>query len=421
MSHIEKRRNLWYATLKVPPKLQPVVGKAKFLQSLGTPDRRRAETLAMPVVALWKAQLRKAGGETDAVLVEAMRWREAIKQVQEVGDEDSEQELRGQVVEAAYALEDLRGETVARRWASVAQGEKTPSSLHLEEWKASIAGLKQKTQDQMVKDVQRLVDNFPMLEDITPRAASRWVAQLQKEGASVSSLERMMSAWRSYWKFLMRPAIGAAPPKSDPFDKDYVLRTRADKKEPWLPFPAEDVPKLWAAAEAKKDQQLADLIRLGAYTGARIDELCKLKLSQVKEDRFCIGEAKTAAGVREFPIHTAIRPLIQRLRAESEKAGDEYLLAGLQVNKYGIRADAIGKRFGRLKTKLGYGKLHVFHSLRKTLVTLLENAGVPEGLAADIVGHEKQTMTYGLYSGGSYLETMAPALELVRYPQVAHE
>ena len=30
----------------------------------------------------------------------------------------------------------------------------------------------------------------------------------------------------------------------------------------------------------------------------------------------------------------------------------------------------------------------------------------PENIAADIVGHKKQTMTYGLYSGGSGLKIM---------------
>ena len=36
-------------------------------------------------------------------------------------------------------------------------------------------------------------------------------------------------------------------------------------------------------------------------------------------------------------------------------------------------------------------------SLRKTVVTILENAGVPENVVADIVGHEKTTRIYGLY------------------------
>ena len=48
---------------------------------------------------------------------------------------------------------------------------------------------------------------------------------------------------------------------------------------------------------------------------------------------------------------------------------------------------AVGKRFGRLKTSLGHAKLKVFHSIRKTATTIFERAGVPEGFTADIVGH----------------------------------
>ena len=70
----------------------------------------------------------------------------------------------------------------------------------------------------------------------------------------------------------------------------------------------------------------------------------------------------------------------------------------------------IGKRFGRLKTKLGFGKQHVFHSIRKTAATVFEQAGVPEGVTADIIGHEKQTMTYGLYPGGTSVKQRHEAI-----------
>jgi integrase len=66
---------------------------------------------------------------------------------------------------------------------------------------------------------------------------------------------------------------------------------------------------------------------------------------------------------------------------------------------------------------MGYGERHVFHSLRKTVVTLMEDAGVSENLAADIVGHEKPRITYGLYSGGASLATKAQALAKVKYPK----
>jgi hypothetical protein len=46
---------------------------------------------------------------------------------------------------------------------------------------------------------------------------------------------------------------------------------------------------------------------------------------------------------------------------------------------------------------------------------MLENAGVGENLAADIVGHEKPRITYGLYSGGASLEVMREAINKVSY------
>ena len=59
---------------------------------------------------------------------------------------------------------------------------------------------------------------------------------------------------------------------------------------------------------------------------------------------------------------------------------------------------------------MGYGKQHVFHSIRKTAATVFEQAGVPEGVTADIIGHEKQTMTYGLYSGGTSVKQRQEAI-----------
>ena len=61
----------------------------------------------------------------------------------------------------------------------------------------------------------------------------------------------------------------------------------------------------------------------------------------------------------------------------------------------------VGKRVSRVKSKLGFYDRHDFYSIRKTVSTQLERLNVSEGISADILGHEKKTMTYGLYSGGS--------------------
>ena len=170
--------------------------------------------------------------------------------------------------------------------------------------------------------------------------------------------------------------------------------------------------RLLEAAIEKGDDQLADLTRLGMYTGCRIEELCALKTKHVADDHFKIVDAKTEAGVRDVPTHRELAQTMARLVDQSREG---YVLSRLTTNKYGDRSNAIGKKFGKLKTAQGFGPQYVFHSIRKTVVTMLENAGVPENVVADIVGHEKPTMTYGLYSGGVSLERKAEALAKLRY------
>jgi hypothetical protein len=87
---------------------------------------------------------------------------------------------------------------------------------------------------------------------------------------------------------------------------------------------------------------------------------------------------------------------------------DGYLIP---VSTQNQRSAPIGKRFGRMKAEMGFGPEHVFHSIRKTVATLLEDAECPEGIAADIIGRDKPTMTYGLYSGGSTMVTRREWIE----------
>ena len=45
----------------------------------------------------------------------------------------------------------------------------------------------------------------------------------------------------------------------------------------------------------------------------------------------------------------------------------------------------------------------------------LGNPGVAENVVVDIVGHEKTTITYGLYSGGLSLAAKRDALDKLAY------
>jgi integrase len=72
-----------------------------------------------------------------------------------------------------------------------------------------------------------------------------------------------------------------------------------------------------------------------------------------------------------------------------------------------------------LKCGLGFGEQFVFYSIRKTVATIFKDAGVPEATAADILGHEIATMSYGVYAGDVSLVTKADAIAKLRCPATA--
>jgi integrase len=161
-------------------------------------------------------------------------------------------------------------------------------------------------------------------------------------------------------------------------------------------------------------QELKDFVLLAMYTGCRIEEIAKLAPQDVtliaKRYVISIKQAKTAAGVREIPIAPPIHDIIaQRL------SNTDYLFPSGSENTSGNRSDKYSKQFGRVKSKLGFGEEKVFHSIRKSFITKLEQAGIPESVAADLAGHDKQTLTYGLYSTGSSFESKLDAIDRINY------
>lgn len=362
--NIEERNGLWFAVVMVPKDVRAKLG-FKFIQSLQTHDKLDAQARARPVVAQWKQAIKKARGQA--------------------------------------AIND----TPVRQW--------TPLAPLVVEWEA-YANLGKKTLDQTRRDLEKLEGHFKILEAITPKAVKMWVDELAASGSTHSSLYRILKSCKSLWNYL-RKSSTIELERADPFAgilslvASKVTRNRQGRVA-WDPV---DIARIYQAALDKQDQPLADIIALGAYTGARIDELGSLKVSDVTtRGSLMITDSKTKAGIREIPLHPELLALVARLKSD---ATTEYLIPAKADNQYDHRGDVLGKRFGRLKKSMGFMEgSQVFHSIRKTLITLMENAGVSEGVAADIVGHEKQTMTYGLYSMGFGLEVKRAALSSIQYP-----
>ena len=263
-------------------------------------------------------------------------------------------------------------------------------------------------------DISRFANQFTYAHETTKRDVIDWVENtlIAKEGLSAPTCSRIMSSVRGYWVFLERhKGLNTAAPLQGVVPTRRVAQRNSRVKQiSRTHFTPNDFNKL--LKQCRKDEQLSTLIWLGVYTGCRIEELCSLKLEHTLTDRFLIHDAKTEAGNRIVPIHDDIKGLVKSLKGHSN---DGYLLTGLTFNKYGDRSNAIGKRFGRLKLRCGFGRDLVFHSFRKGVATQLETAGVPENVTARLLGHEFNTMSYGVYSGGVSFEVLLCAIEKLNW------
>jgi integrase len=424
--YIEVRRRRYYALHAIPRPAQKALGKVRFVQSLETEDRATAERRAALLKVRWLADIRQAiTGNSDHIERDALFWHKVLQETPEperpvvldaIADEaqamvDNAGARAGIIDDRDPRYSELREHADAERFLAIATGKQVRMDAHLDEYAATLKN-EAKTVDMKKSTITKFAGEFTYTGDVTRKAVQKWINKQIEDGKKASTVQRTMSELRGYWGYL--GSIEAVPEDALPFDKIAIPKppknARGDDR---APFEADDMVKLWKAAKANKDQALADLIELAMWSGARIEELCALKTDKVARDHFDIQDAKTAAGWRKVPIHSKLKATVKRLSGAS-KGG--YLLSGLTENKYGDRSNAIGKRFGHLKTDLGFTQAHVFHSIRKTVSTLLENAGVGENVAADILGHEKPRITYGLYSGGASMDTKRKAIEKLKYP-----
>ena len=407
---IIKKRQTYYARLQIPKHLHAKLGRREFVQSLQTRDIKEANTKKLSVLAQWRNILEVADGRPSSELEKALA---------DVRNDNNDRDIQEDIATSI-------GNPILFEAIKIAHGDDTLLAEHVVAHLKSLS-VAPKTLDERRKALGMLVKEFSKSSEVNRQSVKLWVNKLLKQ-SSRATVSKLISACRVFWQYIEQVnGIDLGDPFRDVIPKS-GRRTKAAVSAERKAFTSSDILKLISECPFV---DLKHLTTLAAYTGCRLEELCSLKLTHVKDDRFVIENAKSAAGNREVPIHKDIAQLVARLidrrstpdglidTSVAQRSGatidDEYLLSGLTFNMYGNRSNAIGKRFGRLKKALGYDERYVFHSIRKTFTSRLEAAGVPELLAARLLGHEVKTISYGLYSSGSTFPQLRDAINQVSY------
>ena len=162
----------------------------------------------------------------------------------------------------------------------------------------------------------------------------------------------------------------------------------------------------------KDENDLFTITIFGMYTGMRIEEICRLRRSDLEADCFLVREGKTQSAPRKIPVHSIILPMVESL---TDTTRDEYLVTGLKTYR-DKRSHSISKRFGTRRNQLGFDKRkYTFHSLRSNFVTELDNLGIDLSIIQSLIGHRQQSLVRSVYSGGPKIEKLREVINKIDY------
>lgn len=354
--------------------------------------------------------------------------------------------LRGERLEppAAFNPEalDVRGQPIGRAAPlpeNVTKFSKAAEAYLEETQRDPRAAIKKQTEGQY-QAVYRLFDQWaggPTLDEITRAKASDFldtIASLDpmwgrspntkkrtfKEiaaqfgshptGLGNRTINRYSTALSLVWKWAKKTGRYDG---ENPWE-DQQRKEPEKRKSEKLPFAVDELSKLLQATPTVRPNRhdtasaLPWLCLIAAYSGMRLNEICSLRTTAIQKSEgvwfFDVTEAKTEAGDRRVPIHSAI---LKAGLLEFVKHGDEWLFPGLKAGgPDDKRSWYVSKRFTELRRGLGVVRLDPvsgkdkvdFHSFRRSAIQALERARVPQSEAAQIVGHERAGITFGTYN-----------------------
>ena len=420
---------------RIPEDVRPFFGgKHEILQTLSTNDLRIANIRKMPLVDLAKSKIRAVrNNDPTAFKKTALYWHQQLTQAG--NDEAMVETLTEQMLddainlhipggwkaigEAAGANPDLfeviKGMPQAKRvqaFINTATGKTTPTLGYFDQWFDSYSHVTQKTREMAASEVQRFADKHPTLSEINKSVVTRWIEQRKADGLKAATIRRSLAHLTSYWRYLQNHEIVSG--EVNPFGGHKIKTgTKTGQSSHVRPWSNDEIAILLKEAKWLGNQQLQSLILIAAYSGMRIEEICSMKLDDVQNGIFSMVDAKTPAGLRDIPVHRKIKNLISVLMSNS---ADGYLISNLGIDKLGRRSINIGKKFGRMKTRLGFkAREQIFHSFRHSFSTALLRADVRTVTVDLLMGHKTDRMAIDRYSDGISPKQKREAIEKIDY------
>lgn len=205
---------------------------------------------------------------------------------------------------------------------------------------------------------------------------------------------------------------------------EFVRNVKTETQIGRRPFSIEEIQTLLSISNS----EWQSLIKFGLYTGQRLTDLASLTWANIDTEKNQIRLVTRKTGkTMLLPIAAPLRSHISSLKGSDDTKAPVHPRSFATIQRQKGRAGPLSNQFAALlvdaglredKARPGNGR-NVrraknelsFHCLRHTAVSLLKDAGIPEAVVMELVGHDsKQMSAHYTHVGQEALQKAAAAL-----------
>ena len=443
--YLWKRHNTYWVRVRVPDAVRHLIGKAELSKNLYTKDLAEANRLKHREVSRLMKQIdlakKRLDGSTNPPSKEEIlrEFASSMRDLQENAidaDLDEIQDAISTLIEDK--ISDLYGQQEAEAIFHGHEPEYTGKPAKTEAIEATkdafriidihsnplsqVASLFLDEEEKVLKKAsfrrkKKNIENFIRwsgnidIDKVTRKIAGDYITRIIKnKNPSYDTLRNITADIGSMFSW----AENRMDLERNPFHRQKIpkIKRGSQDRKPWRD---EDIIKFLSNKNIRRNDFLATVIAL--YTGMRLEEICQLKSKDIFDRCFHVQEGKTDSASRVIPIH----PVLEKLISITDYDKEDYLIHDLNPGDYdNKRSWNFQKRQGRLRKEVELPKGLNFHSLRNTLTTRMENAGVPRNHISQLMGHEDGNMALDVYSGGLAIEPLRKSMGKLSYGEFIH-
>jgi integrase len=440
--YLKKRHNVWWLRIRIPANAKDILGKTELWKNLRTSDLAEANRKKHKEIGLMYEEIEQAKRDYEGMVdklskeVQISKYAEYLREANITSSDPEKEDYLG-----AVKLELLEGK-LDKLYGS----KKADAILHSDDpqWEVqepnSLAKKNfieaHKLTDQSYSPLSLVSKKFLAEESKSLKNSSyrrkkthiehfiKWTSNrditkinkkivgdyvtsiIQNYNPSSKTIRNIVSNIGS----LFRWAEGRGYIEYNPFYNPILPKSNKESlvRKPWS---NENIMTFLKSEFVGVNEFIATCVAL--YSGMRLDEICNIKKTVINDNCFKVLEGKTKASQRIIPIHPVLKPLVKKfLNSKVE----DYMIKGIKGGGYdNKRSWNFQKKLGRLRKKIGIPKGVVFHTLRNTFATHMENLGIPRNHTSQIMGHEDSNMALDIYSAGLAIEPLVKSMKKLTY------